>query len=162
MRDLEIRGAGNLLGAEQSGHIMEVGFNLYCELLNQAVREIKGIKEITLKEVDIDLKIEAYIPDDYVTDERQRIALYRRLNVLSEAKQVKEIKEELVDRFGKLPIPLVKLIELIFLRVKALKAGIARIREDDKYIYLEKVTGKVKKIKTEGKDKLKLISQVIG
>ncbi|MFH1576973.1 MAG: transcription-repair coupling factor, partial [Candidatus Margulisiibacteriota bacterium] len=70
MRDLEIRGAGNLLGAEQSGHIMEVGFDLYCELLEEAVREVKGIKEVSPREVTIDLKVEAFIPQDYVTDER--------------------------------------------------------------------------------------------
>src|SRR3989339_853494 len=75
MRDLEIRGAGNILGAEQSGHVAEVGFDLYCELLEEVVKESKGIQpEVSPREVVIELKIEAYIPEDYITDDRQRIA----------------------------------------------------------------------------------------
>lgn len=161
MRDLEIRGAGNLLGAEQSGHVMEVGFDLYCELLNEAVREVKGIKEVSPREVTIDLKMEAFIPADYVTDDRQRIALYRRMNLLSSRQAVDEMKKELRDRFGKLPYKLLKLFDILYLKVKALQAGIKDIKEEDGKIIIEKVSGKRSQLEVKGKDKLKLVDSYI-
>ncbi|MBU0502322.1 MAG: DEAD/DEAH box helicase, partial [Candidatus Margulisbacteria bacterium] len=162
MRDLEIRGAGNLLGREQSGHVMEVGFDLYCELLEQAVAKVKGTEEVLPKEVEIDLKIEAYIPADFVPDERQRIALYRRMNLLQTSSEIKEIKHELIDRFGKIPPKLDKLFELLTLRVKALAKGIKSIKEIDDKIIIETFGGKRKSLKVSGSDRLKTALQGIG
>jgi transcription-repair coupling factor (superfamily II helicase) len=161
MRDLEIRGAGNLLGAEQSGHIMEVGFDLYCELLEEAVREVKGIKEVTPREVEIDLKVEAYIPEAYIPDDRQRIAIYRRMNLLSKNEEAVEIKKELIDRFGKLPPTLVKLFEILDLRVRAIKANIISIKEESGYIVVENLKGIRKKIEIKGEDRIKLAERCI-
>ena len=80
MRDLEIRGAGNLLGTEQSGHIATVGYELYCQLLEAAVRNLRRMPAPVSIDVDIDLPIEAYLPDEFVTDSRQKVDVYRRLS----------------------------------------------------------------------------------
>jgi transcription-repair coupling factor (superfamily II helicase) len=161
-RDLEIRGAGNLLGAEQSGHIEEIGFDLYCELLEQAVKEVKGIKEISPREVVIDLKIEAFIPEDYVKDERQRIALYRRMNLVSNQEEIKALKLELRDRFGAIPEKLEELFIVLALRVGAFKAGVKSVKESNGQIIIEKMTGKKIKIEIKGLDKIKLVERYIG
>ncbi|MEA3493290.1 MAG: transcription-repair coupling factor [Candidatus Margulisiibacteriota bacterium] len=156
MRDLEIRGAGNLLGSQQSGHVMEVGFDLYCELLEEAVREVKGIKTVSAREVIIDLKVEAYIPEDYVTDDRQRIALYRRMNHLSTKEELSEMKKELRDRFGTLPGTLNRLFDILNLRVVAIKAGIVGIKEEGGKLLIDNLAGKRKKVEIKGKDKINL------
>ncbi len=162
MRDLEIRGAGNLLGAEQSGHVIEVGFDLYCELLQEAVREVKGIKEVTPREVVVDLKVEAYIPEDYITDERQRIAIYRRMNLLGTMKEVSEMKQELIDRFGKIPLKLDKLLALLVLKVKAIEKKIMSVKEENNKIIIEWLSGRRRKLEIKGQDKIKLVEQYIA
>ncbi|MFH1390335.1 MAG: transcription-repair coupling factor [Candidatus Margulisiibacteriota bacterium] len=152
MRDLEIRGSGNLLGAEQSGHIYEVGFDLYCELLEEAVREAKGEKVVAPREVEIDLKLEASIPPEYVTDDRQRIALYRRLNMITTLEGVEEIRKEFKDRFGPVPPPLETLIRVMRLKVKALSSGVASVKAVGNLIRVEWLNKKVKVFKNTGKD----------
>jgi transcription-repair coupling factor (superfamily II helicase) len=162
MRDLEIRGAGNLLGAEQSGHIIEVGFGLYCELLEAAVRKMKGIEEVSPREVSIDLKVEAYVPQSYVNDERQRIALYRRMNRLSSGKELEEMKKELRDRFGEAPDKIKRLFDLLQLKVAALQAGIKDIKEEGRKIQIEWLSGKRKTIEIKEGDKIKLVERAIN
>jgi transcription-repair coupling factor (superfamily II helicase) len=147
MRDLEIRGSGNLLGAEQSGHMMSIGFDLYTELLEEAVRAYKGIIEPTPRQVEIDLKTDSYIPSSYVEDERQRIALYRRLNLLNNMSELSEIKLEIKDRFGALPIQLKNLLEVIDLKVKAQEKGIKSIKEIDNQIRIEYFNGNARTFK---------------
>ncbi|MFA5893058.1 MAG: transcription-repair coupling factor [Candidatus Margulisiibacteriota bacterium] len=161
MRDLEIRGSGNLLGAQQSGHIYEVGFDLYCELLEEAVREIKGEKVTPPREVEIDLLVEASIPADYVTDERQRIALYRRMNMISAAGQIAELKNEFEDRFGKIPPQLATLLRLIELKTFALQSGVKSVKEEGGQIRIEWVEKKVKVIAARG-DKIRSASLSIA
>ncbi|MEW6697508.1 MAG: transcription-repair coupling factor [Bacillota bacterium] len=103
MRDLEIRGAGNILGAQQHGHIAEVGFDLYCRLLEEAVQEARGEKVEQVVETSVELPVEAYIPDTYVPDGNQKVELYRRLAVMGEFSEISDLEEELVDRYGDLP-----------------------------------------------------------
>ncbi|MBI5078801.1 transcription-repair coupling factor, partial [Candidatus Saganbacteria bacterium] len=146
MRDLEIRGAGNLFGAEQSGHIYAVGFDLYCELLEEAVREIKGGKIVPPREMEIDLKVEASIPPSYVSDERQRIALYRRMNLIADHAGIEDLVRELNDRFGNIPPPLKTLLDIVHLRVAALAAGVKSVREEKGRIRIEWLSGKIKEI----------------
>ena len=105
MRDLEIRGAGNILGTEQSGHIATVGYELYCDLLEQAVRQLKQLPPKTSIEVDVDLPGEGYIPRSYVPDMRLKIDLYRRLARVSNLSELADFRAELVDRFGPPPPP---------------------------------------------------------
>lgn len=137
MRDLEIRGAGNLLGSQQSGHIAAVGYEMYCQLLEDAVRQAQKLPPKLSAEVDIDLPIEAYLPDDYVPDLRHKIDLYRRMTRIDQAAQIGAFKEELVDRFGPLPEAAVRMIELCELRLDAAAWGIASITSNDRFIVLE-------------------------
>ncbi len=103
MRDLEIRGAGNILGAEQSGHIAQVGYELYCQLLEEAVRDLKGLAPPPRKDVSVDLGISAYIPRNYIPADRQRMDVYRRIVRCSSLDELKQLNDDLVDAYGKLP-----------------------------------------------------------
>jgi transcription-repair coupling factor (superfamily II helicase) len=121
MRDLEIRGAGNLLGTQQSGHIATVGYELYCRLLEQAVRGMKALPPAEPPPVHIDLPGEAWLPRDYIADFRAKIDVYRRLSRATAVSQVDELAAELGDRFGPLPAEAKRLLE--FARLKALAGG---------------------------------------
>ncbi|MHB1043318.1 MAG: transcription-repair coupling factor [Eubacteriales bacterium] len=103
MRDLEIRGAGNILGAEQHGHIAAVGFDLYCRLLEEAVREARGEAAAPPVDTTVELPVEAYIPGSYVPDTNQKVEIYKRISALGSPDELPELEEELVDRFGDLP-----------------------------------------------------------
>jgi transcription-repair coupling factor (superfamily II helicase) len=117
LKDMEIRGAGNLLGPEQHGHIMGLGFDLYVKLLEEAVAELKGEVEALRPEPRLVTDWSAYLPDDYVPDEHEKLALYRRLAGARDEGDVDDFTLELMDRFGQLPNPAMALIELRRLRV---------------------------------------------
>lgn len=136
MRDLEIRGAGNLLGQQQSGHIATVGYELYCQLLEDAVRAMQKLPPKLSADVDIDLPVEAYLPDDYVPDLRHKIDLYRRIAKINDAKEIDEVRDELQDRFGELPPPAARMLELADLRLDAAAWQIAAITSNDRFIVL--------------------------
>ncbi len=130
MRDLEIRGAGNLLGAEQSGHIESVGYDLYCKMLNEAVMELRGenTEEMTF-DTTIDVSINAYIPSTYVKNEAQKLSLYKRIGYIDTQDEYDDMVDELVDRYGEIPTPLMRLLEVALLRAKAKKAKITLIEQ---------------------------------
>ena len=137
MRDLEIRGAGNILGSEQSGHIATIGYELYCELLEQAVRRLKQLPPKTSIEVDVDLPGEGYIPRSYVPDMRLKIDLYRRLARVSNRSELDDLAAELVDRFGP-PPPLVQhLLLMAEIRIAAHRWRIASIHIEDCYVVFQ-------------------------
>jgi transcription-repair coupling factor (superfamily II helicase) len=119
MRDLEIRGAGNLLGSQQSGHIAAVGYEFYCGLMEKAVRKLKKLPPKISIDVTIDLPGEAYLPRDYVNDMRLKIDLYRRLTRISGDRDLQDFRAELVDRFGPLPTPAERLLSLVELKIDA-------------------------------------------
>jgi transcription-repair coupling factor (superfamily II helicase) len=119
MRDLEIRGTGNLLGVQQSGHIAAVGYEFYCQLLENAVRQLKHMPRKLAVEVDIDLPVSAYIPDDYVPDIRIKIDLYRRIRRVESVLDITDLRAEFTDRFGAPPGPVERLLELSELRLDA-------------------------------------------
>jgi len=119
MRDLEIRGAGNILGAEQHGHIAAVGFDLYARLLEEAVREARGDGTPAPVETTVELPVEAYIPADYVPDMDQKVEIYKRIVALSSLDDLNELAGELMDRFGNLPEPAQSLLAVARVRVLA-------------------------------------------
>lgn len=133
MRDLELRGAGNILGTQQSGHIAMVGYELYCALLERAVRQLKQLPPREAIDVNIDLPGEAFLPRGYVTDMRAKIDLYRRLARLTSETAVADFASELADRFGPPPAEVVQLLELARLRTWAHGWGILEIRLEDRY-----------------------------
>ena len=134
MRDLEIRGAGNLLGTQQSGHIATIGYELYCQLLEKAVRRLKHMPAKLSIHVEVDLPVAAFLPDEYVSDRRQKIDLYRRLTRLEKFEQVDELREEIVDRFGPLPEPAARLMRLCQLKLEAAVWQVTAIYLQDKYL----------------------------
>ncbi len=136
MRDLEIRGAGNLLGSQQSGHIAAVGYEMYCQLLEDAVRQVQNLAPKLSADVDIDLPVEAYLPEDYAPDLRHKIDLYRRMAKIDDAGQIQEIREELRDRFGPLPAATSRMLELAELRLDAAAWQISAITSDARFIIL--------------------------
>ncbi|MCB9875399.1 MAG: transcription-repair coupling factor [Planctomycetaceae bacterium] len=134
MRDLEIRGTGNLLGMQQSGHIAAVGYEFYCELLEGAVRSLKQLPRKLSVDVDVELPTAAYIPDDYVPDIRLKIDLYRRLRRAATYDDLGEFRAELVDRFGTPPPPVERMLELSELRLDATIWQIVSITVEDLYL----------------------------
>ncbi len=127
MKDLEIRGAGNLLGADQSGHIHAVGFEMYMEMLQQEVAALKGMPVEDEVEPSIDLGLSAYIPEEYIRDMSIRLSMYRRLSICHSDEEVNVLAEEMTDRFGVLPEPVIALVDLIKLKVLARELGIVSV-----------------------------------
>ncbi len=134
MRDLEIRGAGNILGTEQSGHIATVGYELYCTLLEQTVRRLKRLPPKVSIDVDLDLPVEAYIPRSYVPDMRLKIDLYRRLARVSNPRELRDLAAELHDRFGSPPPLVERLLSLAQTRIAAHRWQIGSIHMEDHYV----------------------------
>jgi transcription-repair coupling factor (superfamily II helicase) len=128
LRDLEIRGAGNILGPEQHGYIQAVGFDLYCRLLEQQTASLKGlsVKEDTNPQMDID--VDYYIPDTYIPDAGTKMRIYRRLLLAREKDEIEDIENELLDRFGPLPRPVENFLQIALLRIKAREKEIKGLR----------------------------------
>ena len=136
MQDLEIRGAGNLLGPSQSGQIAAVGFELYTQLMEKAVRELRGeeiVEEIT---PEIHFHLPAFIPESYVEDPAERLSLYRRLSFCRSDEEVDTIREEMVDRFGKIPEEVVHLLEVIKVKILLTQLSIKKFEETPSQIVL--------------------------
>ena len=127
MKDLEIRGAGNLLGGEQSGHIAGVGFDLYLRLVGEAVADFRGEKDERDVEVKVDLPVNAHIPHSYIDAERLRLQAYRQIAAADTEQKMAEAREELTDRYGELPEPVQNLLAVTALRQRARAAGIREI-----------------------------------
>jgi transcription-repair coupling factor (superfamily II helicase) len=135
LSDLEIRGAGNILGGEQHGHLTAVGFDLYTRLLAEAVEEQRAVVEVRAPvrpkpQTVIDLPIDAYLPDDYVGEEPQKLELYRRLGKAGTEGEVGSIRAELIDRFGALPAAVERLLEVARLRITAENAGVMSLARE--------------------------------
>jgi transcription-repair coupling factor (superfamily II helicase) len=139
MKDLEIRGAGNILGPEQSGHIGAVGFDLYCRLLSEAVEELKAGEEKQgplHTSLTVDLPITAYIPEEYVPDLSTRLALYQRLANLDSMRRIEDISQELEDRFGRMPLAVQNLLYLVRIKLLGTEAGVQKMSTEGKQILL--------------------------
>ena len=148
LRDLEIRGAGNLLGKEQHGHMAKVGYELYVALLEKAIREEKEGKDATSKEdvskeVKIDINVSAYISDLYIKDPIQKIDMYQKISDIKNEEDSMEVVDELLDRFGDIPKETENLIKIVEIRNKARKLGITRILATDRLIKFEPMNLKI-------------------
>ena len=127
MRDLEIRGAGTLLGTGQSGHIAAVGYDLYCQMVNEAVSELKGEEPREPAEVKLDLPLDAHLPSDYVAKEELRLEAYRRLAAVTSDAEVDDIRTEWLDRYGPVPEPARQLLEVARLRAECHRLGVREL-----------------------------------
>ncbi|HWA98240.1 MAG TPA: transcription-repair coupling factor, partial [Pirellulales bacterium] len=137
MRDLEIRGAGNLLGTQQSGHIAAVGYEMYCDLLEKTVRRLKHLPPKKTIDVNVNLPGQAFLPRRYVPDMRLKIDLYRRLARVTELGELGELRAELIDRFGPLPREVHRLLLRTEIAIRAQEWSIDSIHLEDKYIVLK-------------------------
>ncbi|MGE8024997.1 transcription-repair coupling factor [Staphylococcus pasteuri] len=138
MRDLNIRGAGNLLGKQQHGFIDSVGFDLYSQMLEEAVNEKRGIKEETpdTPEVEVELNLDAYLPAEYIQNEQAKIEIYKKLRKVESEEQLMDIKDELIDRFNEYPVEVERLLDILEIKTHALHAGITKIKDLGKQIQI--------------------------
>lgn len=128
MRDLEIRGAGNLLGVKQHGHMEAVGYDMYCKMLNEAVQNLKGISAVTDFTTLIDLDVDAFIPAAYIVNEVQKLDIYKRIAGIENQKERDDMKDELLDRFGEIPKSVDNLLRIALIRVAAHKLYMTEIK----------------------------------
>ena len=129
MRDLEIRGAGNILGPEQHGHMDAVGYDMYCKLLKESVDEAQGIKIDDVQDAAIDINIDAYLPESYIRNHNQRIDIYKKIAAIETEDDKFEIEDELIDRFGDIPRAVQNIIEVASLKTYAKECGIYEIAQ---------------------------------
>ncbi len=128
MRDLEIRGAGNLLGKRQSGHMEAVGYDLYCKMLNEAVKTLKGEKHTVDFTTTVELEADAFIPPSYIVNEQQKLDIYKRIASVETQPERKDMEEELLDRFGEVPVSVENLLRIALIRVKAHSLYITEVK----------------------------------
>ncbi|MBQ4563838.1 MAG: DEAD/DEAH box helicase, partial [Lachnospiraceae bacterium] len=128
MRDLEIRGAGNVLGAEQSGHMEAVGYELYCKMLNEAVRRLKGEPVTEQFDTSVEMDMDAYIPLSYIRNEAQKLDVYKRISHIETQEEFEDMQDELVDRFGDMPKPVENLLWAALLKAMGHDAGVLEVR----------------------------------
>ena len=141
MRDLEIRGAGNLLGEAQSGHMAAVGYDLYCKMLNEAVKELKGEKEEDQFTTTMDLNLDAFIPESYIKNEYQKLDIYKRIAAITTEEEMDDMTEELIDRFGDIPKKVQQLLHIAALKSLAHAVYVTAVEQkgsDFKFTLYEK------------------------
>lgn len=129
MRDLEIRGAGSLIGEMQHGHMDQVGYDTYCKLLDEVVKEMKGIELEEDIDVTIDINVSSYIPDSYIENESQKIEVYQNIALCENGQDIENIKENIVDRFGKIPKEVKNLLEIAKIKGMCKKLGITKVMQ---------------------------------
>lgn len=138
MRDLELRGAGNLLGESQSGHIEAIGYDLYVKMLESAIQKIRGeVEEVDDQpEIKVDIKARAYIPDDYISQPADKISAYRRIAGIKSREEAGDLLDEMIDRYGDPPKPVVELFDVSIIRLLASQLGFLEVRERSGYVEL--------------------------
>ncbi len=135
--DLELRGAGNLLGGEQSGHIEAVGFELYTQMLERAVREMKGEAGVEVTEIQLNLGLNIRIPSDYIKEENQRLRMYKRVAGVETESQLHDVRSELIDRYGETPRAVRNLLEYATLKLQALRVGATAIERKREFVSIK-------------------------
>jgi transcription-repair coupling factor (superfamily II helicase) len=137
MRDLEIRGAGNMMGAAQHGHMATVGYDLYCRMLEETVKNIRGDTEKEAIETSVEIKIDAYIPSTYIEDETQKIEIYKKIAAIDSHEDMLDTQEEIEDRFSDIPSSVANLMNIAYLRSISRQVGIIEIKEVKEEIILQ-------------------------
>ncbi|MFT5874271.1 MAG: transcription-repair coupling factor (superfamily II helicase) [Clostridium sp.] len=137
MRDLEIRGAGNMMGGAQHGHMAAVGYDLYCRMLEDTVKNIRGDVEKQSIETSVEIKIDAYIPSTYIEDESQKIEIYKKIAAIESRLDMLDIQEEIEDRFSDIPSCVISLMDIAYLRCISGQVGIIEIKEEAEEIILQ-------------------------
>ena len=128
MRDLEIRGAGSLLGEIQHGHLEQVGYDTYCNLLDEVVREIQGETVEPEIDVQIDLNVTTYIPDNYISDSSQKIEIYQNIALCKNEEDIQNIVDEMIDRFGNMPNQIENLLDIARIKILCKKKNISKVQ----------------------------------
>ena len=134
MRDLEIRGAGSLLGEVQHGHLEQVGYDTYCNLLNEVIKEIQGEKVEPEIDVQIDLDVTSYIPDDYISDSSQKIEMYQNIALCKNEEDIQNVIDEMIDRFGNMPKEIENLIEIARIKILCKKLKISKVQSKRNFV----------------------------
>jgi len=135
--DLELRGAGNLLGGEQSGQIEAVGFEMYTTMLERTIRELKGEEEVTKAPAQLNLALNLRLPNDYISEENQRLRMYKRVAGIEDEKQLEDVRAELTDRYGTLPMPVRNLLDAAALKLLSQRVGVASIDRKQQVINIK-------------------------
>ncbi|MDO5755783.1 MAG: transcription-repair coupling factor [Tissierellia bacterium] len=140
MRDLELRGAGNLLGESQHGHIAAVGYDLYVKMLEQAIRKVKGEKTPELEDVAVEIKVTGYIPDGYIPESNEKITMYKKIASIEDDEDYSDLIDELIDRFGEVPKPVINIMDIAYLKAVAKRLNITQIKElrNELYFYFKR------------------------
>ncbi len=165
MRDLEIRGAGSILGEIQHGHMGDVGYDMYCKLLDEVIKEMKGIQVEEEVEIQIDLNVSSYIPDEYIQSSSQKIEVYQDIALCRNEKDIEDVIDEITDRFGNMPVEVESLLEITRIKQLAKKANIVKIMQKGSRILFTLNPNKfnmdiVPKLIEEYKDRIKFSSGV--
>ena len=134
MRDLEIRGAGSLLGEIQHGHLEQVGYDTYCNLLDEVVREIQGETVIPEIDVQIDLDVTSYIPDEYISDSSQKIEMYQEIALCKNEEDIQNVVDEMIDRFGNMPNEIENLLDIARIKTLCKKLKISKVQEKRNFV----------------------------
>lgn len=137
MRDLELRGAGNMLGESQSGHIESIGYDLYVRMLKESIEEIKGISKPSYIDVKIDLNVDAFIPDKYILEQTEKINIYKKISFIENSDNYYDIIDELIDRFGDMPKSVKNIIDISYIKSMMVKLSISKLSEHDDEIFIE-------------------------
>lgn len=144
MRDLEIRGAGSMLGEMQHGHIEQVGYDTYCKLLDEVIKEMQGIEVVEEQDVQIDLAVSSYIPDNFIENSSQKIEIYQNIALCRTEEELQNVIDEVIDRYGRLPKELENLIDIARIKQLARKANILKIAQRENGIVFYFVKEKIK------------------
>ncbi|MCT4509469.1 MAG: transcription-repair coupling factor [Tepidibacter sp.] len=156
MRDLEIRGAGNILGSQQHGHMAAIGYDLYVKMLNEAISKVKGENIVEQIDTEVDLNVNAYIPDTYIEDERTKIEIYKKIAAIENKKDKEGIEEEIEDRFSDIPNPLRNLIMIAYIKALGKQLKVEAIKQLKDTVYLKPYY----KFKPKEKNHYKLITEI--
>jgi transcription-repair coupling factor (superfamily II helicase) len=135
MRDLEIRGAGNMMGSAQHGHMASVGYDLYCRMLEDTIKLIKGDRDQEPIETTVDVKVDAFISGEYIEDEIQKISIYKKIAAIENQEDYDDIKEELEDRYSAIPQPVYNLMDIAYIKSKAKSLGVEEVKEKNEDIH---------------------------